>query len=73
VLVSDRFQGRGLGTELVRRLIEVSRAEKIRRVIADILTDNRAMQRICQRLGFRLRHSAEEDVIKAEVEVGSNG
>ena len=66
-LVSDRFQGQGLGTELVRRLIEVGRCEKLSRITADILTDNRVMQRICKKLGFRLTHSVEDELVKAEL------
>ena len=30
LLVSDRFQGQGLGTELLRRLLQIGRDEKIR-------------------------------------------
>jgi acetyltransferase len=43
VLVADRFQRAGLGTELVRRLIHVARIEKIHRVVAHILSENEAM------------------------------
>src|SRR5207248_9329631 len=62
VVVGDRFQHPGLGTELVRRLLDVARAEKLERVVADILPENGSMQEICRRLGFRLRHSIEEQV-----------
>ena len=54
VLISDQFQGRGLGTELVKRLIEIARAEGIARVTADILGENRQMIEICGQLGFNL-------------------
>jgi acetyltransferase len=66
VLVSDKWQGRGLGTELLHRLIQVGKDEKLARLTADILPDNRDIQRVCDRLGFRLRHSMEEEVVKAE-------
>jgi len=67
LLVSDQFQGQGLGTELLRRLIQVGRDEHLRRITADILPDNRAMQAICQQLGFQLRRSLNEPV-KAVIE-----
>jgi len=54
VLITDEYQGRGLGTELSRRLVEIARAEKIERVIAEILPENIHMQRVCRELGFRL-------------------
>jgi acetyltransferase len=66
VLVSDKWQGRGLGTELLNRIIQVGRDEKVGRLVADILPDNRDIQRVCDKLGFRLRHSMEDEVVKAE-------
>jgi acetyltransferase len=66
VLVSDRFQRRWLGGELLRRLVQVGRDEKLSRITADILPTNCAMQRVCERLGFRLRYDVDEQVVKAE-------
>lgn len=45
------------------------RQEKIRRITADILLDNFCMQRVCERLGFRLERGAEEGVVKAQIEL----
>ncbi len=67
VIISDTFQGRGLGTELLRSVLEVARAEKVARVVADILTENRSMQKICQKAGFKLRHVPQNDVVAAEL------
>ena len=67
ILVSDDFHHRGLGTELLRRLIDIARREEIERITADILTENRTMQRICERLGFRLAYQAEDGAVKAEI------
>jgi acetyltransferase len=69
VLVSDRFQRRGVGTLLVERLLEVGRAEDLRRITAEILLDNRPMQRISKRLGFRLHRDMEDMVVKAELDL----
>jgi acetyltransferase len=55
VLITDEYQGRGLGRELSRRLVEIARAEKIERVIAEILPENIHMQRVCRELGFRMQ------------------
>jgi acetyltransferase len=67
ILVSDDFHRRGLGTELLRRLIDIARREKVERITADILAENRAMQRICEGLGFRLAYQAEDGTVKAEI------
>src|SRR5580658_6509045 len=66
VLVSDQFHGRGLGKELLARLVIVGRDEKLGALKADILPDNRDVMRICEKLGFTLRHSMEDEVVKAE-------
>jgi len=65
VLVDDRFQHQGLGTELYRRLIEVARDEHMTSVISTILNENREMQAICRKLGFRLEANMEDGTIEA--------
>jgi acetyltransferase len=65
LVVSDPFQRLGLGTELLRRLIQIGRDENIERISADILPENVEMQRICERLGFKLSHNVDEAVIRA--------
>jgi len=55
VLVSDQCQNLGLGYELLRRVVQIARDEKLSRVSAEILPDNIAMQVIMKRIGFRVR------------------
>jgi acetyltransferase len=65
-LVSDSFHGRGLGKELLARLLLVAADEKLTKVVADILPDNRGVMRICEALGFTLKHSLDDEVVRAE-------
>ncbi len=67
--VIDRYQGHGLGTELLRHLLEVGRQEKIRRITAEILLDNTAMQHVCKKLGFQLKQDLKDGVVRAEIEL----
>ena len=53
ILVSDRYQKQDLGIELLRRLVQIARDQKLSRVRAVLLRDNLAMQTILQKLGFR--------------------
>jgi acetyltransferase len=69
VLVSDRFQRRGVGTLLVSRILEVGRTEGLRRITAEILFDNRPMQSILQKLGFQLLRDTVEMVVKANLDL----
>ncbi len=66
VLISDKWQGRGLGKELLARLLIVGADEKMSRLTADILPDNREVMRICEKLGFTLKHSLDDEVVRAE-------
>jgi acetyltransferase len=69
ILVNDRFQHQGLGTILLEKLLEVGREEGIHRMTAEILFENRAMQRLSKKFGFRLRRDSEEGVVKADLDL----
>lgn len=67
LLVNDACQGKGIGTETLRRLLDVGRHEGIQRVIAYLLTENRGMYHICKKLGFTLEREGE--LIKAAIDL----
>jgi acetyltransferase len=68
MLVNDKFQGQGLGKVLLKRLLDVARAEKIKRVIAIISPENEAMQKLCRELGFSsMQTDPETGMVKAEI------
>jgi acetyltransferase len=69
LLVTDQFQRHGLGTELLRQLIQIGRDEHLQRVTGDILPENEGMQAICKKLGFHMHYSREEQVVKVEREL----
>lgn len=65
LLVSDAYQRRGLGTELLRRLIEIGRAEGLEVIESDMLTQNVGMQRACKKLGFQISPHSDGGVLHA--------
>ena len=67
ILISDLAQKQGLGTELLRRLVDVGRDWGLQRIFADILSGNRAMQTISRKLGFSILPHEElaPDMVKA--------
>jgi acetyltransferase len=67
ILVSDHCQGLGLGKELLRRLIDVAREEKIYRIEAIITPDNEVMRKLTGDLGFTLSPNGDGEMIKAEM------
>ena len=69
IIISDSVQRSGLGTELLRRLVDVARAEKLERLVGEILPENRGMQRVCEKVGFTLKYSREDGVVAAELKL----
>jgi acetyltransferase len=59
LLVGDAWQAVGLGGELLRSLIEIGRNERLERLVGSVLPENHAMQHLCKKLGFVLRHDGE--------------
>jgi acetyltransferase len=69
VLVSDQWQGRGLGTELLAGVARVAREEKFRKLTAEILRDNLATQAIFKKAGFTLRAMEDPSSVSAALEL----
>jgi acetyltransferase len=67
VLVQDEYQRGGLGTQIVQQLVHVARQEGVSLLFAEILRENSAMQRICDRLGFKLTPGIEQEMLRAEL------
>jgi len=60
ILVSDAYQGQGFGVELLRRLVQIGRDEKLKCIVATILADNVPMQRVSRKIGFNLKRVESE-------------
>ena len=69
IVISDDHQKHGLGTELLHRLVSIGRAEGIKAITADILSDNMAMQKISEKAGFKLTREFGEPVVSARIEL----
>ena len=69
LLISDSFQGKGLGTELLRRLVEIGRKERVGRIVGYILAGNRSMLDVCRRLGFHHEHEFGDPMVESIIEL----
>jgi acetyltransferase len=70
VTISDGWQGTGLGTDLLRRVVEVGRHEGLEAIVADILPENRDMQRVSEKVGFTCTFDVDEGVVRAHMPLG---
>ncbi len=66
ITVERDFQGRGIGTELLRRLLEIATNRLIKTVNLFCETDNVPMQKVARKLGAHLH--AIDGTIEADIE-----
>lgn len=60
LIVARPLAGQGLGTLLMKRIIEWCRRKGLEAVHGDVLADNAAMLRLVEKLGFRRTHQPGE-------------
>lgn len=64
LLVNDRYQRQGLGSELLPRLVQIGRDEGLKRITAEILPENRGMQVLAAKHGFTVKPDYREGVVR---------
>ncbi len=65
--VSDQWQRHGLGTQLLKLLVQAGRDEKLERITATMLADNHEMQHVARKVGFKVEHLPGENEYRAEL------
>ena len=61
ILIGDPYQGIGLGSELVRRAVDVARSEHLTRLTSTLTADNQIMLHLFQKLGFTIEPGSEAE------------
>ena len=69
IILSDRWQGHGLGTHFMKLLLEIGRKEGVEHIFGHILRENQAMQRVCKQLGFTVRYNDAIDAMEAKIKL----
>jgi acetyltransferase len=67
LVVIDARQGQGLGTEVLRRLVQIGRDERLSRIVATIAVENEPMQRVARNVGFVVRYDPTDQLMRAEL------
>jgi acetyltransferase len=67
VLIGDPYQGIGLGSEMVRRAVDVARKEKMSSLSAVLTTDNQTMMHIFEQAGFTIEPIDNEKLVGAVI------
>jgi acetyltransferase len=69
VLISDPWQGKGFGSELLKLLVQIGRDEGLRRIIGHISPENATMKAVSEQVGFKLRFDRNADEWLAEIKL----
>ncbi|MDJ0774039.1 MAG: bifunctional acetate--CoA ligase family protein/GNAT family N-acetyltransferase [Mastigocoleus sp. MO_167.B18] len=69
LIISDRHQCQGLGSELLQQLLQIGRDENLKKISAEILAENTAMQHVCKKLGFAIERTEDPSVLRAEIDL----
>jgi len=69
VLISDSRQGKGLGSELLKLLVQIGRKERLGRITGRISAENITMKTVSEEVGLDLRFDQIEGEWKAEIKL----
>ena len=67
LLVRSDLQGRGLGWDLLKQIIDYARADQIGQIEGIILNENRRMLTMCREFGFSVAHHPTEPGLSVAV------
>ena len=67
--IADPHQGQGLGGELLARIIQVARDEKIEYISGGVHAENAIMLHVCRKLGFTLEPVQGEPLVHVKLMV----
>lgn len=69
LVVSDAWQGKGLGTEMLRRQMDIARAENVGHIRAAILPEADDMRHIFGKFGFQIYDVPDSQTMRAEIDL----
>ncbi len=69
ILVSDLYQGMGLGGELIRRALDIARDEHLESISAILTDDNQVMRHVFEKLGFSIESSDNVNLLTAKIKL----
>lgn len=69
LVVADAWQGRGIGHQMMQKLMEIARDRGLERMDGQVLSSNARMLNLMKSLGFRIEHDPEDSAVK-RVEIG---
>ena len=69
VIVADKFQHQGLGAELIKKLIDIARLEKIKRIVADFHSENSAIRQLAKHGGATVTQTSDATCFRIQLDL----
>jgi acetyltransferase len=69
VVIGDAWHGRGLGSLLMQRLIAIARERGVRRLVGEVLAENRPMLGLMSKLNFRVERTVDAQVVQVVLDL----
>ncbi len=69
VVVGDPWHGHGIGKKLVAKTLQVAKEKGVKRIWMDVLKDNKAMNGLAKKFGFKKAPSDDPDIVRYVLEV----
>ena len=71
IVISDAWQGKGLGIQLLGHALVCTKKYEIDQVWGPVITTNKGMLKMGQKLGFNVRRDIDSGGYKMTIDVGS--
>src|SRR5712691_3910822 len=68
VIVADKFQHQGLGAELIKKLIDIAKIEKIKRIVADFHSENSAIRHLAKHGGATVTRTSDATRFRVQLD-----
>lgn len=69
LVVGDPWQRQGIGRHLLERLIAIARERGVKRLVGQVLAENRAMLELTRRLGFRPGPADDDKMVEVRLDL----
>ena len=65
IVVSDQHHKQGIGSQLMKLIVQIARTEKLTMLTANMLPENQEVKRMCERAGFTVEAIPGQPMLKA--------
>jgi acetyltransferase len=69
VVVADKFQHQGLGSELIKKLVDIARIEKIKRIVAEFHSENSAIRHLAKHGGATVNRTSDPTCFRVQLDL----